>query len=155
MTSCGLNDGPLPGKGCYEARIACNLSGKNGVCKSDDARKKDKKNLLPYFTQSGGDREENGDQYIANMRDGAWCGFKYFSFDGTEKTIIVTVRSTEVCTLSVSTDKAGIPIATLKIPPSKAWKEFSASIVVTGDVAPLYFTCYGSTHLDFATFEIR
>ena len=93
-------------------------------------------------------------QYIANLRDGAWCGFKYFAFNGTEKTISVTVRSSEACTLSVSTDKTGIPIATVKILPSKEWKEYSASMAVTKRVAPLYFTCYGSTQLDFSCFEI-
>lgn len=31
MTSCGLNNGPLDGKGEYEARIACNLWSKAGA----------------------------------------------------------------------------------------------------------------------------
>ena len=34
----------------------------------------------PYFTQDGPDREDSGNQYIANMRDGAVAGFKYFAF---------------------------------------------------------------------------
>ncbi len=32
----------------------------------------------PYFTQDGEDREENPNQYIANMTNGAVAGFKYF-----------------------------------------------------------------------------
>ena len=73
VTSCGLNGGPLVGSGEYEARIACNLWSKKGVARYDkNFRKKDH----PFFTQSGHDRMEQGDQYIANMRDGSVAGFK-------------------------------------------------------------------------------
>ena len=30
--------------------------------------------------RDGPDREDSGNQYIANMRDGAVAGFKYFAF---------------------------------------------------------------------------
>ena len=30
ITSCGLNGGPLQGRGEYEARIACNLTSRKG-----------------------------------------------------------------------------------------------------------------------------
>lgn len=78
VTSCGLNGGPLAGIGRYEARIACNLWAKEGTGRYDDASPKRKFAAHPFFTQSGKDRNENGDQYIANMRDGAVAGFKYF-----------------------------------------------------------------------------
>lgn len=78
VTSCGLNGGPLQGLGRYEARIACNLWSKDGVGRYDDNSPKKRLAGHPYFTQSGKDREEKGDQYIANMRDGAVAGFKYF-----------------------------------------------------------------------------
>lgn len=35
VTSCGLNGGPLQGKGTYEARIACNLWGRDGTGRYD------------------------------------------------------------------------------------------------------------------------
>ena len=85
LTSCGLNGKPLIGKGTYEARIACNLWAKNHETGRIDGKNPKKRlEAHPYFTQTGKDREENGDQYIANMRDGATAGFKYFTFDGTE-----------------------------------------------------------------------
>lgn len=80
VTSCGLNDGPLKGKGRYEARIACNLWGKNGTGRYDGPFPKWRLRNHPYFTQDGPDREDSGNQYIANMRDGAVAGFKYFAF---------------------------------------------------------------------------
>ena len=77
-TSCGLNSGPLPGRGSYPARIACNLSSAHGVCFYTKPEEIGPDH--PYFTQSGGDREGDGDQYIANLQNGAWAGFKYFAF---------------------------------------------------------------------------
>lgn len=155
VTSCGLNDGPLSGKGCYEARIACNLSGMYGTVKSDEAKKKDKKGLLPYFTQSGEDREDNGDQYIANMQAGSWCGFKYFAFDGTESEIRITARSASgEGYLKVSTDRRMKPEAAVLISPSADWKEFSAELKLPAGTAPLYFTYTGSGSIDLLSFEI-
>lgn len=82
VTSCGLNGGPLCGIGRYEACIACNLWSKEGTGRYDVSSPKRKFAAHPYFTQTGRDREDNGDQYIANMQDGAVAGFKYFEMDG-------------------------------------------------------------------------
>ena len=83
MTSCGLNNGPLDGKGEYEARIACNLWSKAGarhyVGGSTGAEAEELRRDHPVFTQDGEDREECPNQHIANMHDGATAGFKYFS----------------------------------------------------------------------------
>lgn len=91
ITSCGLNRVALAGTGTYEARIACNLASKNGTYAYDGKKNKKLMKTHPFFTQSGDDREDNGDQYIANMQDGSWAGYKYFDFD-VEKEISVTIR---------------------------------------------------------------
>ncbi|MBO5328107.1 MAG: beta-xylosidase, partial [Clostridia bacterium] len=88
ITSCGLNGGPLIAEGKYEARIACNLFSKKGVYFYGAV--KPFKSCHPYFTQTGKDREQNGDQYIANFCNGATAGFKYFAFNNNQK-ITVTV----------------------------------------------------------------
>lgn len=155
VTSCGLNDGPLPGKGTYEARIACNLNGKEGILKSDTARKEDKRNQYPYFTQSGGDREENGDQYIANMRDGAWAGFKYFSFDGTEQTVSVRVRGTADGFLKLFFDRNKDPIAVISVKATVEYRDFSSKISAIDGKFPLYFVYEGMGFLDFKEFVIH
>ena len=155
VTSCGLNDGPLIGKGTYEARIACNLSGIDGTVKSDDAKKKDKKNLLPFFTQSGEDREEDGDQYIANLRHGSWCSFKYFAFEGTEERISVTVQGKAAGTLKVFTDRNRYPAASILIYPSDDWTEYSGELKLAEGNAPLFFVYEGAGSVDFKLFSIR
>ena len=154
VTSCGLNNGPLPGKGRYEARIACNHGARNEMVKSDFAAKQDKKCLLPYFTQSGEDREENGDQYIANMTDGAWAGFKYFDFDGAEKSISVTMRGSAVGTLKIFTNRALPPVASLLVLQSGEWTTLAAKLDVPAGTAPLFFAYEGAGAMAFRDFTI-
>ncbi|MCM1134315.1 MAG: family 43 glycosylhydrolase [Clostridium sp.] len=89
LTSCGLNGGPLEGKGSYETYISCHLRGKNGACISllPDMGEDD-----PYLTQEGEDREDNPNQYIANMRAGAEAGFKYFRMQSPVERMYVLTR---------------------------------------------------------------
>ena len=141
VTSCGLNGGPLKGKGEYEARIACNLWSKNGVARYD--QKFDKK-AHPYFTQTGKDRMEHGDQYIANMRDGATAGFKYFLFDGTERRISVAGQGNGV--VRVSDEKKQLAVV-----PVNGIAEFN----VEAGVHPLYFTYEGKDAMNFVSFSIE
>lgn len=155
ITSCGLNDGPLSGKGTYEARIACNLSSRQGTFPYLKTHEKDKKGIHPYFTQSGGDREENGDQYIANMTDGAWAGFKYFSFAGDEKRISAALRGTASGTLKVLTKHGGACAAEIKIQPSAGYISYSANFSIPAGIWPLYFVFSGSGAFDFQGFTIN
>jgi hypothetical protein len=155
VTSCGLNNGPLRGRGVYEARIACNLSGKNGIINSDNGRKKDKKNEYPYFTQTGVDREDSPDQFIANMQDGAWCAFKYFHFDGNESRIRVFVCGDANGILKVSSGSIASPVAVIRIQSSRTWTEYSSDIRLAEGVAPLFFTFEGEGSMHFYAFEIE
>ena len=155
VTSCGLNNRPLRGKGYYEARIACQLNGKDGILKSDTARKMDKENLYPYFTQSGEDREKNGDQYIANLRDGAWAGFKYFLFDGSEQSLRVTARGTAEGKVKVFYDRKAKPVAVVSVHPAEEWKSFSARIHLPSGAYPLYFIYEGVGAMNLLSFEIE
>ncbi|MBR0153966.1 MAG: family 43 glycosylhydrolase [Lachnospiraceae bacterium] len=154
VTSCGLNDGPLAGKGRYEARIACNLGARKPLPKSDIALKKDKKNLLPYFTQSGEDREENPDQYLANVQSGSWCGFKYFRFDGSENCLRVTVRGTGEGTIRFFTDRSLPAIGSARIQGSPDWTSYSGEIKLPAGTSPLFFVYEGTGSVDFKEFEI-
>ena len=85
MTSCGLNGGPLKGTGTYPAAIACNLQSKKGACFSFFTTQIW---THPRLTQDGEDRESDPGQYIANLRDLALTGFKYFDFEEDRPTSI-------------------------------------------------------------------
>ena len=152
VTSCGLNGGPLSGTGRYEARIACNLWSKNGVARYD---KKFDKKAHPYFTQTGKDRMENGDQYIANMRDGAVAGFKYFGF-GSEKRISLAVSG--VCSGIVEVSHTpDFKAVIARIPVSAKGKQENpeGAFAPQKGTQPLYFRYTGEGAMNFHTFEMK
>ena len=156
ITSCGLNPTPLTGRGTYEARIACNLWAKDGKTFAYlKTFEKDRKNIHPYFTQSGEDREENPDQYIANMRDGATAGFKYFAFDGL-KTVTVALRGAGKGQMEVRLHPDSAPIALFSVHPDASWKQFTSRVnrEVAGEQA-LYFTYTGEGYVDFTAFTLE
>ncbi|HHV11883.1 MAG TPA: family 43 glycosylhydrolase [Clostridiales bacterium] len=155
ITSCGLNGDPLSGTGTYEARIACNLSSKIGTyqCGLKLANKKALESH-PYFTQSGGDREANGDQYIANMRDGAWAGYKYFKFNG-EKEISIRARGTAKGAFQVYTKRGGKPIARFEIQPTTDWDTYISDFNIPAGEHALYFEFSGTGALDFSSFTMK
>lgn len=152
LTSCGLNDGPLPGKGEYEARIACHLVSGKGSFQYARSFEKDKEGIHPYFTQSGRDREENGDQYIANMTDGSMAGFKYFQLE-SETRIRVMTRGSGRGKLEIKTDIDGEVIGVIPIAPSEKWQLSPVgSLEVPEGIRPLYFTYRGDGYMDFMQF---
>ena len=153
MTSCGLNPGPLIAKGTYEARIACNLGYKEPAFAYLKVREKDKKH--PFFTQSGTDREDNPDQYIANMRDGAWAGCKYFSFEG-ETRISVKIRGKAKGVLEISTARNGAPVAALpvRVEETEAWQSVSGAMEKLTGTYALFFRYCGNGAIDFKEFTI-
>ncbi len=147
ITSCGLNGGPLNGTGTYEARIACNLWSKDGTVSYGLLNTPEAENH-PYFTQSGADRECNGDQYIANMRDGATAVFKYFEFKEPESiSIDADCGDGEMW---IYTDLKEKPVC--RIDMSKEEKEGKLSFI-SGKKA-LYFVYHGEGMISFYRFTI-
>ena len=156
ITSCGLNNGPLCGKGRYEARIACNLRSKEGIMVygMGDAPVGE---LHPYFTQEGADREDSPNQYIANMTDGAVAGFKYFEMKDTKR-VTVTVRGSGNGTLRIVTDREEAEkteVAAVPIRPSENWQTFSAQMNIGDGITALYFIYHGKGAVDFDAFTLE
>ena len=110
----------------------------------------------PYFTQSGKDREAGGDQYIANMQDGAVAGFKYFVLGEADK-IAVEVRGSADGAMQVSADAdfsrllANIEIHGKRRP--GGW--FCGSLAQKAGNSALFFRYCGTGSIDFLAFELR
>ena len=151
MTSCGLSQKPLIGKGTYEARIACNLTSKNGTFPYLAVREKDKTGIHPYFTQSGEDRDENPDQYIANMTDGATAGFKYFEME-SPKELTVSVRGSGNGVMEIRTEINQSPIGKIEIKADVQWGDFSTKLQELNGVYALFFMWRGNGYCDFRAF---
>lgn len=155
VTSCGLNGGPLRGVGRYPARIACNLWSGKGTARYDIRFPRLRLAAHPYFTQEGKDGEERDSQYIANMRDGATAGFKYFAVQSL-KSVSVQVRGRADGALLVSdTPDCKAPAARIEIKLSgDGWKELSAPCAIPDGIRPLYFKFTGKGRLDFRSFTL-
>ena len=164
ITSCGLNDGALFCKGEYPASIACDLinhTGRNGesvdlmatakrmtrqfACSYADAQ-------FPYFTQDEEDGEE-GTQYIANVRNGAEAGYKYFDFGG-DVAVNVTVRGTARGKLALSVVSRGERLAEIAVQPSAEWKTFGGAHLRLQGRSALYFTFEGEGILEMLSFRL-
>lgn len=165
ITSCGLNGGPLEGKGTYEARIACNLMGKKGTVMSYPETQTAE---YPFFTQDGADRAPDAGepypvQYIANMSDGSAAGYKYFVFDGAAE-LSVTVRSRDLAgakgTVLVSNSLHGsecgqIPVTLSGSEGKGEWTTFTAPVSIPDGTAALYLEYQGEGSLDLLSFSIH
>lgn len=151
MTSCGLNDGALIGKGIYKSYIACNLFGKKGA--RFYSMLKHCKGSYPFLTQSGKDRDEGDDQYIANFREGAVAAFKYFDLSQTRE-ISISLKGSARGKMIVSTQEKENIIAEIDVVPTKSVKSFSASLTPSIGRQALFFTFKGKGYSDFISFEL-
>lgn len=152
MTSCGLNGGPLKGSGKYPAYIACVLRGRDGAYAYNACEDVNAENY-PYMTQTGEDRESDGDQFIANMRDGAVAGFKYFEFLKNSR-FEIQVSGDADGSLEILTDPKGTPLAVIPFKTGKQMTELiSESIPLEGKQA-IYFKYKGTGFVNIHTFEI-
>ena len=150
VTSCGLNGGPLKGEGEYPARIACNLWSREGTARYD--RKFDRQQH-PFFTQDKKDDDSSAVQYIANLRDGAVAGFKYFDFRAADRIAVqYSGKASGRMEISVSPDFADL-CATIDLQESgeRTWAE--AALRIPEGVHPLYFRFSGSGALNFFGFR--
>lgn len=159
MTSCGLNGGPLTATGRYEARIACDLWSAQGTGRYDVSLARLKYAKHPFITQDKRDGETTAVQYIANMRDGAVAGYKYFDIRPA-KTLSVEVSGRGDGAFRVYCDEecrqlvSEIPIHIR----SRKSGEYTARIEtekLTVDVLPLYFKYVGTGKIDFYGFTFR
>ena len=155
MTSCGLNGGPLKGRGTYGARIACNLWSAEGTGRYDGSNPAKRLKNHPYFTQDKKDGDAQARQYIANMRDGAVAGIKYFDFRNLTR-VAVMVRGNADGSMEIATDPrfqeriGSIPIRA----EGKEWKRFVDSVEIGNGTYPLYFRFTGQGKIDFLEFEL-
>ncbi len=149
ITSCGLNGGPLEGKGTYPAVIACYITNGNmphGANKIFD-------HSFPNVTHEtfpGRDTE----RFIAEISDGTLIGYKYFSFDEPVN-ISLTVRGEGDGKFLVFTDLKGEAVSELEIAPAADWQTVSAPISISAGTHPIYLIYRGTgmTALKDISFE--
>ncbi len=152
MTSCGANGGPLVGKGEYPAYIACNL-----FCKDEsvytDCTGAWMGHQYPKITQDGKDGDEELG-YIANMKESATAGFKYFDCKGIKK-VSIKVRGYCKGAFEVKTAWKGKALCSIPVDFTNVWKEYSAAIELPDGIQALYFSYTGQGSASFASFTLE
>ena len=153
MTSCGLNGRPLVGRGEYPAYIACNLFSKTESNNQPMHHESWIDGRFPKITQDGKDGDEE-QGFIANMRDGAIAGFKYFDFENVNRITVIT-RGYAHGYFEVKTSWDGKTIAKIKIDSSNIWTESSAFLDISYGVYPLYLEYKGEGGINLLSFRLQ
>lgn len=146
MTSCGLNGGPLPGKGEYPAYIACHLYTPTRSVYADDP-------AAPRVTQDGKDGDEIPG-HIAFIKDGTVIGFKYFDFQNVTS---ITLRTRAYCNgvFQVSTSPNGPILAEIPVVSSNIWVDNTAPIALPNGKHALYLTYHGTPAPSLASIRLE
>ncbi len=146
ITSCGLNGGLLIGKGEYPAYLACHLfTEEPSVYVGGDA--------FPKIMQDGRDGDEEPG-YIANMKDGATAGFKYFSCEGVSG-IRIWTRAYGDGVFEVRTAWNGEILAKIPVKSSNVWEESGVSVQIPDGKQAIYLTYRGNGCLSLRSFSLE
>ena len=146
ITSCGLNGGPLKGKGEYPAYIACNLfTDKPAIYIGAEN--------YPKIMQDGGDGDENPG-YIFNLHNNASAGFKYFDFKDTKK-ITLKVRGYASGYFEVKTKWDGEVLGKIPVEFENFWQEYSGDVNIPDGIHALYFTFKGNGSASILSFRLE
>lgn len=81
ITSCGLNGGPLPAQGSYNACYCCHLTAPRMSPKRLTIRECRRAAEPHIYQEACGPDETQSLHYIANLQPGTVVGYKYFAFD--------------------------------------------------------------------------
>ena len=153
LTSCGLNDGPLIGKGEYPAHIACNLFSKTEACNDPLHSPGWIGGRFARIMQDGKDGEEEPG-YIANMQDSTIAGFKYFDCKDVKR-ISIKTRGFGSGHVEVKTTWDGKALACIPVHSTNVWAENSASINLPDGVHALYFEFKGEDGITLGSFSFE
>lgn len=145
ITSCGLNGGPLVGKGEYPAYLACNLFYNKPSAYIGDAH-------APKVMQDGRDGDEELG-YVANITNSATAGFKYFDCQGV-KEIKIWVRGYGSGTFEIKTAWDGEVLGTATVENANVWEEYSIPVNIPDGKQAIYITYRGPGNVSLKSFEL-
>lgn len=146
ITSCGLNGGPLAGEGEYGAYLACHLfTEEDSVYVGDDR--------FPKIMQDGRDGDEEPG-YIANMKDGATAGFKYFD---CKNIIGISVKARGYMNgyFEVRTKWDGDVLTKIPVCNANVWETFDAPVVIPDGKQAVYLTYRGRDKASLLSFTLK
>jgi len=155
MTSCGMAEA-LPGKGLFEARIACQLYSKKGALFSAHPMVQNRNH--PAFTQDtpdvSGEEAREGKvayQYVQNLRDGAAAVYKYFEpADAKNLTLTLRGKASGLVTVYANNQLAAV----IPVSPEESWHKAAGTFEGPGEKFSLKFVYEGKGAIDLLSFEL-
>lgn len=145
LTSCGLNDGPLPGEGEYAGYLACNLfTDRPSAYVGGEG--------FPKVIQDGRDGDEEIG-YIANLSNSATAGFKYFNCTGIKR-FAVTTRGYGDGSVEIKTAWDGKVLGSVTLRYTNVWERYEAEASIPDGVNAIYLTYRGGGNISLKSFEL-
>lgn len=146
ITSCGLNRGPLYGEGEYPAYLACHLfTEESSVYVGGDA--------FPKIIQDGRDGDEELG-YVANIKNSATIGFKYFAMKNVTRIGIAT-RGYAAGVFQIKIRWDGPVLGEIAVKNTNVWEWYWTDVEIPDGINSLYFTYHGSGNAAFKAFAIN
>ena len=144
MTSCGLNGGPLIGKGEYPAYIACHLFNDEPALYVWPGQ--------PRIMQDGRDGDENPG-YIGDMGHNTTAGFKSFDCVGVKK-MAITVRGYMGGDFEITDGLDGKVIGTIKdVPNANVWERYETDVDLSDGIHDIYVRYTGNGKASLKSIE--
>ena len=149
ITSCGLNGGPLIGRGQYPAYIACNLFTDKPCLFASEG--------FPKISQDGRDQDDGtplegienakDTSYITGIKENTTIGFKYFDFKGVKR-VSITTRGYIKGDFEIRTKLDGPVIGRITLKDSSNyWEENSCDIKLPDGISSFYLKFVGKEFL--------
>lgn len=146
ITSCGLNGGPLIGKGEYPAYLACHMfTEQESVYVGGEA--------FPKIVQDGRDGDEEIG-YIVNIKNSATIGFKYFELKNCKRIGIAT-RGYAKGVFEVKIKWDGVVLGTIPVENTNVWEWNYTDVQIPDGVYSIYFTYRGEGNAGLKAFVIE
>ena len=172
VTSCGLNGGPLSGKGTYPAGICCTMRGRFpfSIMLGNPKVTQDGPDYEPQDPEEAG-HEINADtetgapvSYVKNIKKNSVLGYRYFDLTETES-ITLELRGKGKGKIQILSAEDGRPAATLKFEGSDGWTTVASKLdtaVMTENKGghevlkkmPILIKYLGRGKIDFKSFKL-
>lgn len=152
ITSCGLNQGPLPAEGTYNACYCCYLTSPSIAPRRLTTRECRRETETHIYEEAVGTEEKDFLHYIANVETGTVVGYKYFSFDGAKK-LALRLRGMGKVKVSVCVDgpDAG-EVGAGEIELQEGWNVLSVDLQDISGVHGLYVRFRTEERIQFESF---
>lgn len=152
ITSCGLNDGPIPTKGTYNSCYCCCLMGSLFSQEKLNVRENRRESEGYIYEESTGIDETKSLHYLANLKKDTVVGFKYFEWQNV-RNIAVKLRGEGNVSIEVHIDyPEGKCIGKTKVNLSCLWEDYDIDIQNIDGVHALYFVFEAEKIVEFMEF---